>query len=313
MASVALTTPQRLALLEYAEKHGATSAAALYGVSRQFVYRMRWRYNGTAQSLEPRSRRPHHHPCEHTEAEDALIRKVRQEFPHGGLCYLWGKLRQRGYQRTHGGLYHRMIRLGLRRDPAANPKYVPKPYQPALFPGEKVQIDVKVVPRACLVGEARELGLKMYQYTAIDECTRLRYLGAFSEQSSYSSALFLEQLVAVFPFRICKVQTDNGFEFTNRYGKSRGARLTLFERKLADFDIEHQKIKPHTPRHNGKVERSHRKDNEQFYAVNTFATLEEFAEKLACRNDEYNDLPMRALGWHSPNELLLSFTKNCNR
>ena len=51
-----------------------------------------------------------------------------------------------------------------------------------------------------------------YQYTAIDECTRMRYLGAFEEHSTFSSMIFVQQLVKAFPFKICKVQTDNGFE-----------------------------------------------------------------------------------------------------
>ena len=69
-----------------------------------------------------------------------------------------------------------MRRLGLYREKKKNPKYVPKPYQKALYPGEKVQVDVKIV------GKAKKLGQKFYQFTAIDECTRIRYLGAFIHQ-----------------------------------------------------------------------------------------------------------------------------------
>ena len=106
-----------------------------------------------------------------------------------------------------------MERLGLRAKKLPNPKrYHPKPYAPARYPGEKVQIDVKVVPAACIVGEARRRHQRMYQYTAIDECTRYRYLAAFPEQSTYASMKFLQQLVRHFPFPIQEVQTDNGFE-----------------------------------------------------------------------------------------------------
>ncbi|MFC2639031.1 MAG: hypothetical protein ACFN0X_08985 [Mitsuokella sp.] len=112
--------------------------------------------------------------------------------------------------------------------------------------------------------------LRLCQYTAIDEYTRLRYLGAFEEQNTFSSAQFLQQLVDAFPFPIRKVQTDGGTEFTKRFTKGSGHDETLFEKQLREYGIEHQKIRPCTPRHNGKVERSHRKDNEAFDASHQF-------------------------------------------
>ena len=81
-------------------------------------------------------------------------------------------------------------------------------------PGERIQIDVKFVPAACLAGDAK--GQKFYQYTAIDEYSRWRYIEAFEEHSTYSSAVFAEHLIKVFPYPIECVQTDNGQEFTNR-------------------------------------------------------------------------------------------------
>ena len=125
-----------------------------------------------------------------------------------------------------------------------------------------MQIDVKYVPSACLAGEAAEE--KFYQYTFIDEYSRFRYLEAFKEQSTYSSTQFLKHVVEKFPFAIECVQTDNGFEFTNEMSSSKKKSLTLFEETLARLGIRHKKIRPFTPRHNGKVERSHRKDNEYF-------------------------------------------------
>ncbi len=70
-----------------------------------------------------------------------------------------------------------------------NPKYIPKPYEQMNYPGERVQIDVKFVSAACLVGAAA--GKKFYQYTAIDEFSRYRYLEAFEENSTHSSTQFL--------------------------------------------------------------------------------------------------------------------------
>ena len=151
-----------------------------------------------------------------------------------------------------------------------NPKYIPKPYEKMLYPGQRVQIDVKFVPDACIMGEAKAEGKKFYQYTAIDEYSRFWYLEAFEEHRSYSSAVFLEHMLKAFKFRVECVQTDNGAEFTKRLGSSEKPTPTLFESRLKHYGIRHKLIKPYTPRHNGKVERSHHKDNEYFYATHKF-------------------------------------------
>lgn len=106
--------------------------------------------------------------------------------------------------------------------------------------------------------------------TFIDEYSRFRYLEAFKEKNTYTSTVFLKHVVATFPYAIKCVQTDNGFEFTNVLGNSKKKKPTLFEKTLEQLGIQHKKIRPFTPRHNGKVERSHRKDNEQFYASHRF-------------------------------------------
>ena len=83
--------------------------------------------------------------------------------------------------------------------------------------------------------------------------------------------------------------------------------LTLFEKTLAQLGIRHKKIRAFTPRHNGKVERSHRKDNEYFYADHKFYSFEDFAKQLAVHQRKYNDFPMRPLNWRSPKQVLFAF------
>ncbi|MCR5540627.1 MAG: DDE-type integrase/transposase/recombinase [Ruminococcus sp.] len=161
-------------------------------------------------------------------------------------------------------------KLKLRPIKPSNPKYIPKPYEKMLYPGQRVQIDVKFVPDACILGNAKAEGKKFYQYTAIDEYSRFRYHEAFEEHSSYSSAVFLEHMLKAFKFRVECVQNDNGAEFTKRLGSSEKPTPTLFESRLKHYGIRHKLIKPYTPKHNGKVERSHRKDNEYFYATHKF-------------------------------------------
>ena len=110
-----------------------------------------------------------------------------------------------------------------------------------------------------------------------------------------------------FPYAIECVQTDNGPEFTNRLNSQCTDRKTLFEVTLDQLCIQHKCIKPFTPRHNGKVERSHRKDNEYFYASHKFFSFDDFQKQLAVWNRKYNDFPMRPLDWLSPKQALSSF------
>lgn len=262
----------RQAIVEYALKHGATKAAIRYNVSRQYVYRWKNRYDGTLQSLADRSHRPHSHPNQHTPEEIKLINDMRRRNPHAGLVVFWVKLRMRGYTRSISGLYRFLRKQGMMAEKLPNPKYIPKPYEQMRYPGQRVQIDVKFVPASCIVGQ--EAGCKWYQYTFIDEFTRFRYLEAFQEHSTYSSSEFIKHVVQKFPYAIECVQTDNGLEFTNRLSNRNSKKPSLFEITLRQLGIRHKLIRPFTPRHNGKVERSHRKDNEDFYASHKFYSLD---------------------------------------
>ena len=179
-----------------------------------------------------------------------------------------------------------------------------------LYPGQRVQIDVKFVPEACIVGDAKAEGRKFYQYTAIDEYSRFRYLEAFEDHSSYSSAVFLDHMLKAFKFKVECVQTDNGQEFTKRLGSSENPTPTLFEARLKQYGIRHKLIKPYTPRHNGKVERSHRKDNEYFYATHRFYSFDDFKKQLAVHSRNYNKFPMRPLNWKSPADYISAFLSN---
>lgn len=307
MASITQDMRYRLSLIKYAEKYGVTKAAIKYKTNRQYIYRWKNRYNGSIESLRCRSRRPHHHPNQHTPSEIKLIYNTRRRNPNAGLVILWVKLMQKGYKRSITGLYRFLRRQGIMAVKVPNPKYVPKPYEKMHYPGQRVQVDVKFVPAICLVNEAK--GQKFYQYTAIDEYSRWRFVEAFEEHSSYSSAQFLEHLIKAFPYPIECVQTDNGQEFTKRFGSYGGSeKLTVFQIRLAEYGIKHKLIRPFTPRHNGKVERSHRKDNERFYATHTFYSFDDFSKQLKLYNRrDYNNFPMRPLDWNTPNEVLRNF------
>ena len=269
----------------------------------------RWakRYDGTWQSLCERSHRPHSHPRQHTPEEEGAIRAA---FSKAYLRYGWdgvyAELREaHGYTRSFGGMYHAAARMGLgwgkkRKRPSRKARRYPE----LTKPGEKVQIDVKEVPYHCLKGAARRDGKHLYQWTAIDECTRLRFVYGYEEHTPENSVDFLGRLLKAFPFPIQTVQTDNGTEFTYRFISDK--ELCPFEETLAARGIVHKLIPPRTPWHNGKVERSHRSDQHYFYDWEKFSDVQQLNWKLSAHLSWYNNRPMRSLGWHTPLQRLAS-------
>ena len=306
MATITQDMKYKQSLMKYAAAHGVSKASRKYNRARSYIYFWLKRWDGNAESLRPMSRRPHHHPNEHTPAELKLIHDMRRRNPRLGMVELWCKLRARGYSRCIESLWRVLKREGLIAVKEKDP-YKPKPYQQMTHPGERIQIDVKVGPRKCIA----DPNLRLFQYTAIDEYSRYRVLGAYPEQTTYSSYQFLLRVVDEFKRKGVKVecvQTDNGFEFTNNLNVRGDEKLTLFEETLEFLNIRHKKIRPYTPRHNGKVERSHREDQKRFYSTHSFYSLADFGEQLAVHQRRSNSLPMRPLHWQSPKETLKSFT-----
>ena len=149
MASITQDMRYRLSLIRYAEKHGVTKAAVKFKTNRQYIYRWKRRFDGSMDSLRDRSRRPHHHPSQHTPQEAKLISDMRRRNPDAGLVVFWVKLRQRGYSRSITGLYRFLKKRGIMAVHPPNPKYIPKPYEQMEYPGQRIQVDVKFVPSAC--------------------------------------------------------------------------------------------------------------------------------------------------------------------
>ena len=296
----------RYSLMKYCEKYGVSRASRKYNKSRSYIYFWLKRFDGTMESLACQSRKPHHHPRQHTAEELKMIRNMHRRNPRIGVVELWSRLRTRGYSRCVESLWRVLRREGLAEKEKPKKKYHPKPYEQMQYPGQRVQIDVKVVPRYCIADPQ----LKLYQYTAIDEYSRYRILGAYPEQSTYSSADFLRKVVAAFARKGVKVecvQTDNGFEFTNRFSNTKRDLPTLFEATAAKLGIHHKLIRPYTPRHNGKVERSHREDQKRFYNSHRFYSLADFGGQLAVHQRASNSRPSRPLRWASPRDCLSAF------
>jgi len=279
---------------EVAAGKSVTMVANRHHISRMSIYRWQKRYNGTVESLYEKSHRPHSYPWQHTTEELKLIRRVWSHNKGLGLVCLHMLLEDRhGYTRSTCSLNRVMKRMEIGRKKQRKKQYVPQPYDTPKMPGERVQIDVKYVPSACLVKGTP----KLYQYTAIDEATRIRYRAIFDELSSENAARFLHHVRNKLPFDIQCVQTDNGIEFTNA---AIGKNLSVFERYMKREGIRHKRIRPATPRHNGKVERVHRMDNERFYPNRMFYSAKDANEQLLRYQRWDNNFPLLVLGRKSP-------------
>jgi hypothetical protein len=298
MISISSKAHFRQRVIRYAAKHGVTQASRRHRVSRQAIYEWKARYDGQSwKSLMDRSHRPHSHPREHTAEEKALIKRYWDKNRDDRLI-LWSKLRKAGYKRPYKSMLRVIKRMQLQDEKDYRKGYKPKPYVRAAYPGQKIQVDVKFVPSYCVSN-----GQKYYQYTAIDECTRLVFRELYDEHSTYSSKNFLLKLVEVFPFPIREVQTDNGTEWTNALLVKDPKDKTLFEAALAEMEIKYHRIRVATPRHNGKVERQHRLDEARFYKHMRMYSLEDGRKQLRGYNKQSNGYPKICLGFQSPNEV----------
>lgn len=253
------------------------------------------------EGLIPKSTMPKTNPKETSIRTKERIIELRKKTKKCALKLKW-QLDKEGVN-IHKNTIHKIIKAeGLvkkYRIRKLKYKYIKVP----LSSGELAEIDVKYVPETVK-------DKQYYQFTAIDCATRWRYLKIFNDYSNFSSIRFLEELIMAAPFKIRAVKTDNGSNFTNRYtGYLKSSdpfnpRLHDFDLLCQKYNIIHYLIDPGKPAQNGKVERSHRSDQETFYDRNKFKTLKDLKNKIRIWNIEYNNLEHCGLNGKTPNEML---------
>ena len=293
----------RLGMIRHAQE--VTGNVALtcryYGVSRPTFYKWLNRYEELGEEgLRDGSSRPLNSPqATQTEVVGKII-YLRQNYhfgPHKISMYL---ARYHDVAISPSGVWNILRRLGISRLPTSQRhkrhKDRWKRYEKPL-PGHRIQVDVKFIEP--LAGSRKK---KYYQFTAIDDCTRIRVLRIYPRNNQHSAIQFLDYVLEKLPFEVQIVQTDNGSEFQGS-----------FHWHLLDRGIGHVYIKPATPRLNGKVERSHRIDNEEFYRMLDGVVIDDtglFNEKLQEWEDFYNfHRPHGGLGGQTPYERLRQKTK----
>ena len=261
---------------------------------------MRWnkKFDGTKDSLIDKSHKPlSPHPNAHTEQELYWIKNYIRRNPNISLCELYGKLRtEKGYSRHACSLFRVIRKLKYNVNKEKHTKYIPKHYDTPKDIGIKWQMDVKVVPKYCYTGTIPD---KFYQYTVIDEASRERFIYPYKEQSSYSTIDFVKRAIVYFGYKPQIIQTDNGCEFTHTRKTDKTHPMDVL---LKSLNIQHKLIKPRTPRHNGKVERSHRNDQQRFYSYLKFYSYNDLLLQMKAYLKRSNNIPMQILGWISPLE-----------
>jgi transposase InsO family protein len=263
-----LRVKQRLAVVAYAKEYGIKPASRQFGLNRVTV-RQWWRnwQRAGIQGLVPqyparRQRRISEHVV-------ALITQARLEHKFGAnRAQIW--LARVHQVRVATETIQRVFRdIGV---PHLVKTRRRRPKQLKLFekerPGDSVQVDVKVIVRA---------RRKWFQYTAIDDCTRVRILRLYRRQNHHSSLAFLRELTTAFPFQIRKIQVDNGAEFPLAFALS-----------CQDLGVRVRYIRPRRPQQNGKVERSHRIDDEEFWGHYAGQDFDAAHEALAAWEHRYN-------------------------
>jgi len=287
----------RLAVLRHAEEVTGNVARTCryYGISRPTFYKWLHRFEDHGEEgLRDGSSRPKHSPNATNGEVIGKIIYLRQNYHFGPLKISMYLKRYHDIDIGKSAIWRILKRLELNRLPASQ-RYKRhdrrwKRYEKQL-PGHRVQVDVKFIEP--LPGSRK----RHYQFTAIDDCTRLRVLRIYPRNDQKTAIQFIDYVLERLPFQVEVIQTDNGAEFQ-----------TGFHWHVLDRGISHAYIKPATPRLNGKVERSHRIDAEEFYRMLEGVVIDDtelFNDKLEEWENFYNyHRPHGGLDGQTPYERL---------
>ena len=306
---------RRLAVLRHVEEVTGNVAMTCryYGISRQTYYGWLRRYETEGvDGLRDRSKRPRTSPnATRADVVEKIIH-LRQHYHFGPRKIVMYLQRYHDVTISVSGVWRILHRLDMGRLPASQ-RYKRhdrrwKRYEKQR-PGHQVQIDVKFVePLAAAKpggrAEPKPIGRrgKFYQFTAIDDCTRLRIMKIYPKVNQKTAIQFVDYVLSQLPFAVEAIQTDNGAEFAS-----------MFHWHVLDKGIRHVYIKPRTPRLNGKVERSHRIDTEEFYRLLDGVVVDDvniFNARLKEWQDFYNyHRPHGGLDGQTPYERLLQRTQ----
>jgi transposase InsO family protein len=296
-AREALRISLKLAVLEYAKRVNVTAACREFDVPRSSFYAWRKKYQLEGPTgLVGKPPVANSHPRKTSPEVIEKILELRTEYQLGSLRITYYLERYHGIKTSESTVTRVLKAHGLNRLPRSAPRRAvhSKRYAKTVL-GHHVQVDVKFLRLKDADGKV----VKRYQYTAVDDATRIRALQIFPKHNQECAIQFMDYVIDRFPFRIHTVRTDHGHEFQAR-----------FHWHLEDEGMQHVYIKPRTPQLNGKVERSHRTDQTEFYQLLTYTDDVDLNAKLEAWEHFYNyDRPHMSHHGKTPYEVMKSLLK----
>jgi len=283
----------KFAVLDYAQGIGSvTKACREFEVPRSTFYEWKKAFDKEGKAgLARKKPIARNHPRQLSKDAVDKILHLRQEYKLGPERITWYLERYHGIKTSISSVYRTLIRHGMRRLPKTAPRRAihTRRYSKEV-PGHHIQVDVKFVSLRNFDGNR----VRRFQYTAIDDATRIRALKIYPRHNQQNAIKFIDYVIDKFPFRIHTIRTDRGHEFQAR-----------FHWHVEDKGMRHVYIKPRSPQLNGKVERSHRTDQEEFYQLLTYTDDVDLNEKLAEWERFYNlNRPHGAFKGKTPYEAL---------
>jgi len=287
-------------VLEYGKQFGATHAIRTLKQSRGSFYQWKKLYEDRGEeALRRKKPIAHSHPNTTPQETIDLILSLRTRYHLGPERISMYLQRFHGISCSESTVYRTLAKHGIN----CLSKFAPKRSihsrrYAKVEPGHHVQVDVKFIMIKDLSGR----NVRRFQYTAIDDATRIRALRMYTKHNQNCAIEFINYVVDKFPFRIHTIRTDRGHEFQAR-----------FHWHVEDLGMSHVYIKPKSPQLNGKVERSHRTDQMEFYQLLTYTDDVDLNDKLKAWENFYNfDRPHLGLHGMTPYEVLkLKMSMTC--
>lgn len=286
---------RKLKVLKYGNEIGNVSKACRrFGISRETYYKWKRDYElkGEAALInsKPCPQNPKLRIPLHIEEKILYLRKT---YYLGQLRISWYLKRYHDIDVSAAGVWNVLKRNGINKLPHNQRKRSMEQFKryEKQVPGHRIQIDVKFLS---FTDKSSGKEIKRYQYTAIDDATRARALRIYPLHNQKCAIEFVDYVLSKFPFRIHTIQTDNGHEFQ-----------ALFHWHCEDIGIRHAYIKKASPHLNGKVERSHLTDQQEFYQLLEYTDDIDIQKKLREWETFYNvHRPNAALKGKTPYEVL---------
>jgi transposase InsO family protein len=280
-------------VLEHAERSGNIRKTCRYfGVGRATFYRWRGALRQSGElGLARKKPIAFSHPRQTPQEVVERVLHLRRTYHLGPIRIVWYLDRYHGIKICDATVSRILRRHGMNRLPGkVGRRAVHTKRYAKQVPGHHIQVDVKFLT---FLGKD-EKKVRRYQYTAIDDATRIRALKIYLRHNQQNAIKFVDYVIEKFPFRIQMIRTDRGHEFQAQ-----------FHWHVEDKGIQHVYIKPRSPELNGKVERSHRSDQEEFYQLLTYKDDVDLGKKLAEWERFYNfGRPHGAFNGKTPYEAL---------